>query len=167
MLIQVLCTSQYEEKHGINLTCIGLIIYRCDGSLGTCPGAVEDKITLTTGTAQLMDNKFNSPMRYQYFTDKLYIKISGFCVSCGQLTLNWFLLPSTSTCSTISTVSGTFSNNNMKQTLTRLALQVNERYKISIQASDMRNNTPEVVCTDVVIIKTPNQSAQDRNFTVP
>ena len=158
MLIQILCTSLYDEKHWLNLKCIGLIIYRCDGSLGTCPGAVEDKITVTVGTAQLMDHTFNSVVSYQYFTDKLYLKISGFCVSCGQLTLNWFLLSSTSPCSTTSTVSGTFSNNNMKQTLTGLALQVNERYKVSIQASDMRNNTPKVVCTDVVIIKTSNHS---------
>ena len=119
---------------------------------------MKDKITLTTGTAQLMDHKFKSVVSYQYFTDKLYIEISGFNVSCGQLTLNWFLLSSTSTCSTISTVSGTFSNNNMKQTLTGLALQVSEKYKVSIQASDMRNNTPRVVCTDVVIIKTSNRS---------
>lgn len=132
---------------------------RCDGSLGTCPSAVKDNITLTAGTAQLMDHKFKSVVSYQYFTDKLYIKISGFNVSCGQLTLNWFLLSSTSTCSMISTVSGTFSNNNIKQTLTGLALQVNERYKVSIQASDMRNSTPKVFCTDVVmIIKRPNRS---------
>ena len=119
---------------------------------------MKDNITLSAGTAQLMDHKFKSVVSYQYFTDKLYIKIPGFNVSCGQLTLNWFLLSSTSTCSMISTVSGTFSNNNIKQTLTGLALQVNERYKVSIQASDMRNNTPKVVCTEVVIIKTSNSS---------
>ncbi|XP_020632779.1 prestalk protein-like [Orbicella faveolata] len=131
---------------------------RCDGSLGTCPHAVKDKITLTTGTVQLMDHKFKSVVSYQYFTDKLYLKISGFCVSCGQLTLKWFLLPSTSTCSTTSTVSGTFPNNNLQQTLTGLTLQVNRRYKVSIQAYDMRNNAAQLVCTGVVIIKTSNQS---------
>ena len=132
--------------------------YRCDGSLGTCPGAVEDKITVTTGTAQLVDQTFNSVVSYQYLTDKLYVKISGFSVSCGQLTLNWFLLPSTSTCSTISGVNGTFSNNNVQQKLSGITLQDTKGYKVSIQASDMRNNTPKVVCTEVVIIKTSNSS---------
>jgi len=142
----------------INLKMYWAHYYRCDGSLGTCPSAVEDNITLTTGTAQLMDHNFNSVVSYQYFTDKLYIKISGFCVSCGQLTLNWFLLPSTSTCSTATTVSGTFPNNNLQQTLTGLTLQVNRGYKVSIQASDMRNNAAQLVCTGVVHIKKSNHN---------
>ena len=119
---------------------------------------MKDNITLTTGTAQLMDQTFNSVVHYQYFKDKLYIKISGFCVSCGQLTLNWFLLLSKSPCSTTSTVSGTFSNNNLQQILTGLTLKVNRKYKVSIQASDMRNNAPQVVCTGVVKIQTSNHS---------
>ena len=155
---QMLCTSLYKKKHWLNLKCIGLFIYRCDGSLETCPPAVKDNITLTTGTAQLMDQTFNSVVHYQYFKDKLYIKISGFCVSCGQLTLNWFLLLSKSPCSTTSTVSGTFSNNNLQQILTGLTLKVNRKYKVSIQASDMRNNAPQVVCTGIVKIQTSNHS---------
>ena len=118
----------------------------------------KDRITLTTGTAQLMDHKFNSVVSYQYFTSKLYINISGFCVSCGQLTLNWFLLPSTSTCSTTSTVSGTFPNNNLQQTLTGLTLQVNREYKVSIQASDMRNNAAQPVCTGIVIVRSKHST---------
>ena len=135
-------------------TVMGSLNYRCDGSLGTCPGAVEDKITVTTGTAQLVDQTFSSVLSYQYFTDKLYVKISGFSVSCGQLTLNWFLLPSTSTCSTTSGVKGTFLNNNAHQKLTGITLQDNKGYKVSIQASDMRNNAPQLVCSGVVIIDT-------------
>ena len=115
---------------------------------------MEDKITVTTGTAQLMDQTFTSTMSYQYFTDKLYIKISGFSITCGQLTLNWFLLLSTSACSTTSGVKGTFPNKNAQQTLTGLTLQDTKVYKVSIQASDMRNNTPQLVCTGVVIIDT-------------
>ena len=134
--------------------CNGLNIYRCDGSLGTCPGAVEDKITVTTGTAQLMDQTFNSITSYQYLTNKLYIKISGFSVSCSQLTLNWFLLISTTSCSATSGVKGTFPNSNVQQTLTGLTLQDNKGYKVSIQASDMRNNAPQLVCSGVVIIDT-------------
>ena len=133
---------------------MGSLNYRCDGSLGTCPGAVEDNITVTTGTTQLVDQTFNSVVSYQYFTDKLYVKISGFSVSCGQLTLNWFLLPSASTCSATSGVNGTFPNNNVQQKLSGIALQDNKEYKVSIQASDIRNNAPQLVCSGVVIIDT-------------
>ncbi|KAL9987480.1 hypothetical protein ACROYT_G001793 [Oculina patagonica] len=127
---------------------------RCDGSLGTCPGAVEDSITVTTGTALFKDQTFQTTISYQYFTDKLYLQISGFSVSCGQLTLKWFLLPSTSACSTVSNSQGTFPNSNAQQTLTGLPLQDNKGYKVSIQASDMRNNVPRLVCSGVVIIDT-------------
>ena len=130
----------------------GSLNYRCDGGLGTCPGAVEDKITVTTGTAQLVDQTFNSVVSYQYLTDKLYVKIFGFSVSCGQLTLNWFLLSSTSTCSTTSMVNGSFPNNNVQQILTGITLQDTKGYKLSVQASDMRNNAPQIVCSSVVII---------------
>ena len=139
---------------GNNIFCNGRVICRCDGSLGTCPGSVEDKITVTTGTTQLVDQTFNSVVSYQYFTDKLYVKISGFSVSCGQLTLDWFLLPSTSTCSTTSGVNGTFPNNNAQQKLTGITLQDTKGYKVSIQAFDMRNNAPQLVCSGVVIIDT-------------
>ena len=115
---------------------------------------MEDKITVTAGTAQFMDQTFQTNISYQYFTDKLYLQISGFSVSCGQLTLKWFVLPSTSTCSTASGVKGTFSNSNAQQTLTGLTLQDNNGYKVSVQASDIRNNVPQLVCSNVVIIDT-------------
>ena len=102
-----------------------------------------------------MDQTFKSTISFQYFTDKLYLHISGFSASCGQLVLKWFLLPATSACSTVSGVKGTFSNNNnVQQTLTGLTLQDNNRYKVSIQASDIRNNVPQLVCSGVVIIDT-------------
>ena len=133
---------------------MGSLNYRCDGSLGTCPGAVEDKITITTGTAQLVDQAFTSVVRYQYLTDKLLVKVSGFSVSCGQLTLNWFLLRSTSACSASSGINGTFRNNNVPQKLTGITLQDTKGYKVSIQSSDMRTNAPQIVCSSVVIIDT-------------
>ena len=115
---------------------------------------MKDKITVTAGTAKLMDQTFQTTISYQYFTDKLYLQISGFSVSCGQLTLKWFILPSTSICSTASGVKGTFSNSNAQQTLTGLNLQDNNGYKVSIQASDIRNNVPQLVCSGVAIIDT-------------
>ena len=40
------------------------------------------------------------------------------------------------------------------ETLTGLTLQDNNSYKVSIQAADMRNNIPQLVCSDVVVIDT-------------
>lgn len=108
---------------------------RCDGKLGTCPRAEEDSISVTTGTAIFMDQAFQSVIGYQHFTDKLYLRISGFSVSCGQLTLKWFLLLSSSACNTVSAVKGTFANSNTQQTLT--GKESNDTY--FIQAGDSRS----------------------------
>lgn len=94
------------------------LLSRCNGRLGTCPGTVEDKINITTGTPQIMDQSFQSVASYQHFTDKLYLRIAGFSVSCGQLTLKWFVLTASSACNTVSAVKGTFANSNAQQTLT-------------------------------------------------
>ena len=42
----------------------------------------------------------------------------------------------------------------MHETFTGLILQNNNRYKVSIQASDIRNNVPQLVCSGVVDIDT-------------
>ena len=115
---------------------------------------MADKITPTTGTVQFQDQTFQSAISFQYFTDKLYLKISGFSVSCGQLTFKWFLLPAPTVCTTMSGVKGTFSNNNEQQTLTGLNLQDKNKYKVSIQASDIRNNVPQLVCSGEITIDT-------------
>ena len=94
------------------------MLSRCDGKLGTCPGSKVDKITVTTGTTQLMDRSFQSVISYQYFTDKLYLRLPGFSVSCGQLNLKWFLLSSSSACNTVSAVKGTLLSSNTQQSLT-------------------------------------------------
>ncbi|XP_068693727.1 uncharacterized protein [Montipora foliosa] len=125
---------------------------RCDGKLGTCPGAEQDSINITTGSVQFTDQSFLSVISYQYLTNKLYLRLVGFSASCGQLTFQWFLLSSSSACSTASVVKGAFPNSNTQQTLTGIALQDNNNYKVSIQAVDMRNNIAQLVCSGVIII---------------
>ena len=100
------------------------LLFRCDGKLGTCSRAEEDSISVTTGTAQFMDQSFQSVIGYQYVTDKLYLRISGFSASCGQLTLKWFLLLSSSACNTVSVVKGTLPNSNAQQSLTGKEINV-------------------------------------------
>lgn len=80
--------------------------------------------------------------------------MSGFSVLCGQLTLRWFLLPASSACNTLSGVKGTFSNGNSQQTLTGLSLQDNSKYKVKIQASDIRNSNAPPVCSGEITIDT-------------
>ena len=80
--------------------------------------------------------------------------MTGFSVSCGALTLQWFLLPASSACNNASSVTGTFSNNNVQQALSGLNLQDNSKYKVSIQASDLRNNIPQLICSGEITIDT-------------
>lgn len=80
--------------------------------------------------------------------------MTGFSVSCGALTLQWFLLPASSACNNASSVTGTFSNNNVQQALSGLNLQDNSKYKVSIQASDLRNNIPQLTCSGEITIDT-------------
>ncbi|KAJ7389331.1 hypothetical protein OS493_032187 [Desmophyllum pertusum] len=84
----------------------GLLSVWCNGLYGTCPGAVTDNIVLKTGSLQTMNSKFQSGSTYQSIIDRLFLKISGFSVSCGQIHLRWSVLPGTSTCSFNSPVSG-------------------------------------------------------------
>ncbi|XP_068740144.1 latent-transforming growth factor beta-binding protein 4-like [Montipora capricornis] len=93
---------------------------RCDGNLETCPGAEHDSINITTGSAQFTDQSFLSVISYHNLTNKLYVRLTGFSASCGQLNFQWFLLSSSSACSTESVVKGAFRNSNTRQTLTGL-----------------------------------------------
>lgn len=111
-------TNQWRRFRWIPIVIVLYVLYRCDGKLGTCPGAIQDKINITTGTAQFMDQSFQSVTSYQHLTNKLYLRLDGFSVSCGSLTLKWFLLPSSSSCSTSSAINGTFLNSNTQQTVT-------------------------------------------------
>ena len=94
------------------------IFSRCDGNRETCPGAEHDSINITTGSAQFTDQSFLSVISYHNLTNKLYVRLTGFSASCGQLNFQWFLLSSSSACITASTVKGAFPNSNTRQTLT-------------------------------------------------
>ncbi|XP_078378028.1 uncharacterized protein LOC144661203 isoform X1 [Oculina patagonica] len=125
---------------------------RCDGSLGTCPAAVVDTVVITTGIAEIMDRNFHSPSSYQYNTDRIFLRISGFSVSCGTVKLRWFVLPGKSACSDSSLANGTLPNGNIHQTLTGLTLQDNTSYKVAISASDLRDIVQKRVCSCVIVV---------------
>ncbi|KAJ7365983.1 hypothetical protein OS493_002725 [Desmophyllum pertusum] len=127
---------------------------RCNGILGTCPGAVTDNIVLKMGSLQIMSSKFQSASTYQSITDRLFLKISGFSVSCGQIHLRWSVLSGTSTCSFNSHISGNLTITNVHHTLPGLTLQDNTTYKVSISASDLRDKTYQLVCSSVIVVDT-------------
>ena len=127
---------------------------RCDGDLGTCPEAVTDNIVLRTGSLQTMDSDFQSARTYQYFQDKLFVKISGFSTSCGQLNLRWAVLSGSSPCSFFSHVTGTLPDSSAHQTITGLMLQDSATYKVVIKASDLRGKIYQLVCSRVLIVDT-------------
>ena len=126
----------------------------CNGILGTCPGALVDDIVLKTGSLQIMDSKFQSPSTYQYITDRLFLKVSGFSVSCGQLNLRWSVLSGTSPCSFNSPVNGTLPDATAYHTITGLVLPDNTTYKVSVKASDLRNKAHQLVCSSVIVVDT-------------
>ncbi|KAL9987472.1 hypothetical protein ACROYT_G001785 [Oculina patagonica] len=127
---------------------------RCNGVLGTCPGEVTDEIVLKTGSLQMMDSKFQSASTYQYITDMLFLNISGFSVSCGQLYLRWSVLSGSSPCSFNSSTSGTLPDTNVYQTIPGLTLQDNTTYKVSVKASDVRGKTYPLVCSSLIVVDT-------------
>ena len=134
------------------LTCF--VFIRCDGILGSCPGIVTDNIVIKIGNLKIVDPRLQSAINYQYVTDKLFLKISGFSASCGRIILRRSLLLGTSPCSFTANVSGTLENSNGFQTVTGLTLQDNESYKISIRASDFRDKTYQPVCSQAIVVDT-------------
>ena len=127
---------------------------RCDGALGTCPGAVADNIVLRTGSLLTMDSDFQSAKTYQYNRDKIFVEISGFSTSCGQLKLRWYVLPGSSPCSFFSHVTGILPDTNTHQTITGLTLQDSATYKVAIKASDIRRKTYQPVCSSDIVVDT-------------
>ncbi|PFX11922.1 hypothetical protein AWC38_SpisGene24199, partial [Stylophora pistillata] len=126
----------------------------CDGRLGICPAFVVDSVTVTTGTVKIVDQNFHNTIFYQHVTDKLFVTISGFNVSCGKMNLRWFLLPGASSCSGSSLANGIIQSTNNLQTLSGLTLQDGKSYKISIAASDLRDKIQHRECSSAVIVDT-------------
>ena len=102
----------------------------------------------------MIDSKFQSASSYQYITDRLFLNISGFSVSCGHLNLRWSVLTGTSPCSFNGPVSGTLSDTNVYQTITGLTLQDNTTYKVSVKASDLREEIHHLVCGSTILVDT-------------
>ncbi|KAL9987466.1 hypothetical protein ACROYT_G001779 [Oculina patagonica] len=127
---------------------------RCNGVHGTCPGAMTDEIVFTTGRLQMMDSKFQSSSTYQYITDRLFLNVSGFSVSCGQLNFRWSVLSGSSACSFNSSASGSLPDAIVYQTITGLTLEDDTSYKVSVKASDIRGKTHPLVCSSLLVIDT-------------
>ncbi|PFX19963.1 hypothetical protein AWC38_SpisGene15613 [Stylophora pistillata] len=127
---------------------------RCDGILGGCPGMVTDDIFINIGDVQIVDSKQQSPIQYQYITDRLFLKISGFSSTCGSISLRWSLLLGSTPCSFNANISGTLEGNNDYHTVRGLSLQDMASYKISVRASDLRGKTYLPVCSKAVVIDT-------------
>ena len=115
---------------------------------------MTDAIVLQTGQVQFMDSNFQSVISYQYLTDRVFLEISGFSVSCGQIHLSWFLLSGLSSCSLNSTFSGLLADTSRHQTVSGLTLQDKKTYRIAIKASDMRRQTYKVICSGVLVMDT-------------
>ncbi|XP_046852682.1 uncharacterized protein LOC124445941 [Xenia sp. Carnegie-2017] len=129
---------------------------RCDGVLGTCPLRSIDVITHKRGEVMLTSLDFASSLSYQATTDKFYLKITGFSVNCGTLTLKWSLLKGQESCSARN-VSGTLPSTS-NQILSGLSLKNGQTYKILLQSYDMRNKVKQTVCSNVVTIDTTKPS---------
>lgn len=107
------------------------------------------------GQVQFMDSKFQSLVTHQYFTDKVFLDISGFSVSCGEMHLTWFLLSGMSSCSINTYISsGSLPGISKHHTVTGLALGDNRNYKFALKASAMRLKVYKVVCTGVLVVDT-------------
>ena len=106
------------------------------------------------GQVQFMDSTFQSLVTHQYFTDKVFLDISGFSVSCGEMHLTWFLLSGMSSCSINTNISGSLPGISKHHTVTGLALEDNRNYKFALKASDMRRKAYKVVCTGVLVVDT-------------
>ena len=106
------------------------------------------------GQVQFMDSTFQSLVTHQYFTDKVFLDISGFSVSCGEMHLTWFLLSGMSSCSINANISGSLPGISKHHTVTGLALEDNRNYKFALKASDMRRKVYKVVCTGVLVVDT-------------
>ena len=102
-----------------------------------------------------MNSKFQSAVTYQHFTDRVFLEVSGFSVSCGQIIyLSWFLISGTSSCSLNSTFNGSLPDNIRHHNVTGLTLQDNKSYKVAIKASDIRHEAYQVVCSGVLVVDT-------------
>ena len=102
----------------------------------------------------MVDSKFQSAITYHYITDRLFLNLSGFSVSCGHLNFRWSVISGNSSCSFNSLVNGTLPDATAYQTITGLTLQDKTTYRVSVKASDLRDKTHQFVCSSVIVVDT-------------
>lgn len=124
--------------------------------MGTCPPRIVDVINLQGGQSALTLANFASSIRYQSSTDKIYLKLTGFTITCGDLTIKWSLLKGTQSCA-LGTSPASLKNTNT-HILSGLTLNNGETYKVVVQANDIRGKSGLPVCSNVVTIDTSKPS---------
>lgn len=124
--------------------------------LGTCPPQTIDAIKLQDGQSALTFSNFASAIAYQSITDKLYLKLSNFSVTCGDLIIKWSLLNDQDSCALGKNPDGLPPTNN--HVLTGLNLNNDEAYKVVVQVYDIRGQSGLPVCSNAITIDTSKPS---------
>jgi hypothetical protein len=130
-----------------------LNFHRCDGKTGTCPPAAITPIYLQDGQVIITRDDFAKPIRFQSSTDKLHLKLSGFSVTCGSLTVTWSLVNDKDKCK-LGENNATLPSNTNNHILVGLNLQNTETYKVVVQAGNIRDQYGLAVCSSPVTIDT-------------
>ncbi len=125
---------------------------RCNGVLGTCQPTGITPIILQKGQASLTHSDFTTPIVFQSSTDILHVKLSGFSVSCGSLAVTWSLIKDEDSCYLRRNNATLSSNTN--HILAGLNLQNKEKYKVVVQAKNIRQQFGLPVCSNPVTIDT-------------
>ena len=124
--------------------------------LGTCPPQTVDAIKLHDGQSALTLSNFASATAYQSTTGKLYLKLSNFSVTCGDLTTKWSLLQDIAICALGKNTGSLPPTNN--HVLSGLTLKNDEAYKVVVQVNDIRGQAGLPVCSNAVTIDTSRPS---------
>ena len=96
------------------------------------------------------------PSPYQPTTDKLYLKLSNFSVTCGDLIIKWSLLEDQGSCALGKNPGGLPPTNN--HVLTGLTLSNDKAYKVIVQVYDIRGQSGLPVCSNAITIDTSRPS---------
>ena len=83
----------------------------------------------------------------------MHLKLSGFSVTCGSLVVKWSLIKAEENCH-LPENSATLPSNTDNHVITGLKMQNTERYKIVVQAYDIRRQSTFPVCSNLVTIDT-------------
>ena len=127
--------------------------HRCNGLIETCPPRNVTAIRLQGGQVSLTSSNFDQTVAFQSSTDKLHLKLSGFSATCGSLVVKWSLIKAEETCHLAENNATLLSNTN-NHILTSINLQNTKRYKIVVQAHDIRRQSGLPVCSNPVTIDT-------------